>query len=121
MRSSSSHDPETGPHNLPISRVLSTGLLVSVALLVIGVVLTIVRPGLTVAHEASIRDIPGEIAALRPGGFFDLGLLALVATPAVGVAALLIGFIRRRMWLFALFSLLVLAVLGLSVYVGLRA
>ena len=107
--------------NRHISRVLTAGLLVSVALLVIGVVLTVVRPDLAAVHEASVGRIPAEIAALRPGGFFDLGLLVLLATPALRVAALLAGFVQRRMWLFSLFSLIVLGVLALSAYVGLRA
>jgi uncharacterized membrane protein len=107
--------------NRKISRVLTSGLLVAVTLLLIGVVLTIARPDLEPVHTALVQDIPGEIAALRPGGFFDLGLLILLATPAVRVMALLVGFVRQRMWLFSLFSLIVLVVLALSAFIGLKA
>lgn len=104
-----------------ISRVLTAGLLVSIAFLVAGVVLTVARPGLSAVHGTSVGQIPANLADLQPGGFFDLGLLVLVATPAARVIALLVGFIHRRMWLFSLFSLIVLVVLGLSAYIGLEA
>jgi uncharacterized membrane protein len=95
--------------NQRISKVLTAGLLVSVALLLVGVVLTLARPEVSVGHGTAVGHIPANLAHLRPGGFFDLGL------------AVLAGFIQRRMWLFALCSLIVLVVLGLSVYIGLEA
>ena len=107
--------------NVTISRVLMAGLIASVAFLLIGVVLSVVRPDIVAAHHTSVRDIPGSIVALRPAGFFDLGLLLLVATPAARVVALLLGFARRRMWLFVSISLVVLAGLAASAVLGLVA
>jgi uncharacterized membrane protein len=107
--------------NQRISKVLTAGLLVSVALLLVGVVLTLARPEVSVGHGTAVGHIPANLAHLRPGGFFDLGLLVLLGTPVARVIAVLAGFIQRRMWLFALCSLIVLVVLGLSVYIGLEA
>jgi uncharacterized membrane protein len=107
--------------NLTISRVLTTGLAAAVLLLVAGVVISLARPGLPGVHQTSVRGIPGAIAGLRPAGFFDLGLLLLVATPIARVVALLAGFTRRKMWLFSLISLLVLAGLAASAVLGLVA
>ena len=104
---------------LTIPRVLLGGLVTAVVLLLAGVVLTVARPGLVPVHDASIAGIPGAIRALQPGGFFDLGLLVLLATPVVRVMALLISFGRRRMWLFSAFCLIVLAALAVSVVLGL--
>lgn len=107
--------------NRRISRLLSIGLALSVALLLVGTVLTVARPGTAAIHATSLADIPAAVAALEPGGFFDLGLLILVLNPVARVVALTVGFARRRMWLFSAFSVVVLAVLGLSAYVGLIA
>lgn len=107
--------------NHTISRVLLIGLIAAILLLLAGAVLTIARPGLEPVRETRISDIPGAVGALEPGGFFDLGLLLLLATPIARVVALLIGFARRRMWLFSGFSAVVLAALALSIFLGLRA
>ena len=104
-----------------VSRVLTTGLLACLALLLVGVALTIARPDIGAVHIASIGDMPGDVAAGRPPGFFTLGLFVLLVTPALRVVALLIGFAQRRMWLFALFAVIVLVVLALSAFLGLRA
>ena len=106
--------------NITISRVLTVGLLAAVALLVVGVILALARPGVAVPHVTAVQDVPGELARLQPGGFFELGLLVLLATPFARVVALGIAFARRRWWLFAGIStvvavlLIVGAVLGLS-------
>jgi uncharacterized membrane protein len=106
--------------NVTISRVLVIGLLAAVTLLLVGVVRTIARPGLAPVHETSVQDIPRAVAALEPAGFFDLGLLLLLATPIARVVALLLGFVRRKMWLFSGFSVIVLAALAVSAFFGLR-
>jgi uncharacterized membrane protein YfcA/uncharacterized membrane protein len=107
--------------NHAIARVLRVGLFVSVGILFVGVVLAFARPGLSAVHVASIGSIPAEVGALHAGGFFTLGLLVLLATPIVRVAALLIGFLRKRMLLFVACTVVVLALLGLSLYLGLEA
>ena len=85
-----------------------------------GAVLTAARPGLTAIHETSVADIPRALAHLEPSGFFDLGLLLLLATPVARVIALLFGFARERKWLLSSFSLIVLVALAFSAYLGLR-
>lgn len=105
--------------NRAVSRMLSIGLLLTVVLLLAGVVVMLVRPDLPLLHEASIADMPRALAALEPGGFFELGLLVLVATPVARVVALGVGFTRRREWMFVGFSAFVLAVLVLGAILGL--
>lgn len=114
------HHEETGL-NIVISRVLVIGLIVSIVLLLVGVVLTVLRPGMAVQHEVSLKGLPRALAGLEPGAYFDLGLLVLLATPAARVAALLVAYTRRRLWFFSACSLIVLIVLGLSAFLGLRA
>jgi uncharacterized membrane protein len=105
--------------NVTISRVLVIGLASAIALLVVGIVLVLVRPGLTVNHETSVAHIPRALWRLEPGGFFGLGLAVLLATPFARVAALFLAYTRRRQWIFAGISAFVLGVLVLSGYLGL--
>ena len=106
--------------NVVIANLLRIGLLLAVLLLMVGVVLGALGQGTPVPRHTSISGIPGAVGHLEAGGFFSLGLLVLLLTPAARVAALLIAFVRERAWLFASFSLLVLTVLVLSGVLGLR-
>jgi uncharacterized membrane protein len=105
--------------NSLISRVLIVGLLTAIALLIVGVILTIARPGVPVPRTSSIAGIPAQIAALEPGGFFELGILVLLATPFARVVALGVAYGRRRQWLFTGISIVVLVMLILSAFLGL--
>jgi uncharacterized membrane protein len=105
----------------PLSRLLLAGLSLAIALMLAGAILAVVGTGTPVARESSISGLPAALAGLEPGGFFDLGLLVLLATPVARVVALLVGFARYRMWLFSGVSLVVLALLALSAFLGLRA
>ena len=107
--------------NITISRVLVVGLLAAIFLLVVGVVLTLVHSGAPVPRKTSIQGIPRALRALEPGGFFELGLLVLLATPAARVVALFLAYVRRRQWLFSGISFFVFAILALSAYLGLTA
>jgi uncharacterized membrane protein len=106
--------------NVTVSHVLAGGLVLSVVLLLIGAVLAISGRGPSVPSVTSITDMPRAIAALEPGGFLDLGLLVLLATPVARAIVLAAGFARRRSWLFFGMSTFVLALLALSAYLGLR-
>jgi uncharacterized membrane protein len=106
---------------LALSRLLLVGLSLAILLMLVGVILAEVRTGPPVARESSITALPRTLGALEAGGFFDLGLLVLLATPAARVVALLVAFTRRKLWIFSGVSLIVLAVLVLSGYLGLSA
>jgi uncharacterized membrane protein len=105
--------------NTVISRVLVVGLLAAITLLVVGVILTIARPEVPIPHSTSIKDIPAQLAALEPGGFYQLGLLVLLATPFARVVALGVAYSQRRQWLFAGISFVVMAMLILGAVLGL--
>ena len=104
--------------NVVIANLLRIGLLLAVFLLMVGLVLAALGHGTPVPRHTSISAIPRAIGHLEAGGFFSLGLLVLLITPAARVVALLIAFVRDRAWLFASFSLLVLVVLVLSGVLG---
>ncbi len=104
--------------NSAISKVLVIGLLAAVSLLVIGVILTLARPGVAAVHITSITDIPKELAAGEPGGFLQLGLLVLLLTPFARVVALGIAFAGRRQWLFTGISVFVASLLIVGTALG---
>jgi uncharacterized membrane protein len=105
----------------PLSRLLLVGLLLAILLMLVGAVLAVAGPDDPVARESSIVDLPRGLADAEPGAFFNLGLLILLATPVVRIIALVATFSRRRAWVFTCVSVVVLAVLALSVFLGLRA
>jgi uncharacterized membrane protein len=103
-----------------LARVVLAGLAVAVLLLVAGTVIAGARQDESVPRESSLRDIPRALAALEPGGFFDLGLVVLVAVPVLGVLVLGAGYARRREWPLAALSVFVAAVVLVSAFLGLR-
>jgi uncharacterized membrane protein len=102
-----------------LSQLLLIGLVLAIGLMIVGAVLAAVRGSGSVGHSSSVDDFPGLLAAGDPTGFLDLGLLVLLATPAARVLALLVAFARRREWLFAGISAVVVAILALSAVLGL--
>jgi len=105
--------------NRTISVVLVAGLVVSILLMLAGAGLALAGRGPSPPTATSVTDIPRALAGLEPGGFLDLGLLVLLATPVARVIALAVGFGRRKAWVFCGISVLVFALLALSAYLGL--
>jgi uncharacterized membrane protein len=101
-------------------RVGAVGLVIVVGLLVTGGVLALVGRGPSLPTALEVSDLPRSLAELEPAGFLGLGLLVLLATPVIRVAALMIGFARAKSWVFSLMSALVLALIALSAYLGVR-
>jgi len=104
-----------------VSVLLLVGLSLAIALMLAGAGLAAAGADGGMGHASSISDIPRALAGLEPAGFVDLGLLVLLATPVARALALLIGFATRRAWLFSGISLVVLAIVALSVVIGLRS
>lgn len=106
-----------------IARVLRVGTLVSIGLLAVGVALMAATGRSPLDGTWPALDparIPGDLLALRPGGFLWLGLLTTLATPLLRVAAAVVGFLgagERRM---AGLGTAVLVVIALAVIVAQR-
>lgn len=109
------------PHRLEhaIHLTLLFGSAISAALLLIGLIerLTKGQP----PHDGPPSSVPDLIGpALRGDGsaLIDLGLIILIATPALRVAVLIIGWGHERNWRFAAVAVTVLCLLGLSLLLG---
>ena len=97
------------------SRSLAWGFRVSIALLAAGLLLSLARDE-PLSERA--EPLPEVVSLVRDGhgaGLVDLGLIAMVLTPVVTVSVLAIGFLRIGDRHYALISLVVLAILAVSV------
>ncbi len=106
-----------------VSTVLIVGVTTSAALIAAGFV-----GSLVVGWEGSLNGaVPGidatdfgtlgrNLLALRPIGLAQAGLVVLIATPVVRVAASVVGFALERDRLYAAITLVVLAILLTSLF-----
>jgi uncharacterized membrane protein len=106
-----------------IARLLTWGTRLALGLVFLGVagmVIDGVDPMAPGAQPAfSLARIPGDVMALRPGGFLWAGLTVLVALPLGRVLVSGAGFLAAGDRRLALVSLLVIAVIAVSVVAAL--
>ena len=100
-----------------VARLLSIGTVAAIGLLAIGSILLALRGGspFDTAATMDLSRIPADLVAGRPDGFLWLGLIVAIATPCARVLASLAGYIRRREQAMVLISILILAVIALTV------
>jgi uncharacterized membrane protein len=70
----------------------------------------------TTASTANFSGLPARLAALEPLAITQLGLLTLLATPVVRVAASVVGFALERDRLYMTITLAVLLILLTSIF-----
>jgi uncharacterized membrane protein len=125
-------DPAAIRMELVISYLLRGGVIVSVALIVLGVVVMFVRhpeyftskteldrlvsPGAAFPH--TLTDVAASLREFRGRGIVTLGLLVLIATPVLRVAASVVLFAIQRDWTYSLITAVVLSLLVLSLVLG---
>jgi uncharacterized membrane protein len=117
---------------LAISALLRVGVIVSLAIIVAGTILSFVHHPTYVSSAAELARLtkPGAafphtlaqvLAGLREGrgqAVVVLGLLVLIATPVARVAVSILGFFYQRDRAFVIFTSVVLALLLLSFWLG---
>lgn len=114
-----------------ISRLLRTGVVLSLLLLVGGLVLTFIRHPGYLSDPAEYRkllrngDFPhtlsavwSELCSLRGRAVMTLGLLVLIATPVLRVIASVVLFALQRDWRYVGITSTVLAVLLTAFLLG---
>jgi uncharacterized membrane protein len=109
---------------LIISNVLRGGVLLSAGIILLGVILFYIgwlRAG-SGAHEGafphSLAGVGQGLAQGDPLAIIALGLLVLLATPVLRVAVSVVTFALERDWRYTAITLLVLAILVLSFFLG---
>ena len=129
--------PDAGPDHvrkveLVISTLLREGVITSLAIVVVGLVLSFVHhpaylsshsqlkqittPGRFVPH--SIGEVVSGVVQLKGEAIIALGLLLLIATPVLRVAVSIVVFLIERDWIFVALTGFVLAMLIFSFFLG---
>jgi uncharacterized membrane protein len=113
----------TGSLEVAVAHVLQLGTYAAVALVAVGTVLLIVagHSPLEGGPALTADRILGDIVALEPAGFLWLGILGVLATPALRVLRALLGFARRGERGMVGTSVAVLVVIAVGVVVGVMA
>jgi uncharacterized membrane protein len=104
--------------NDAVHQILVIGLAISTVLLVAGLALELIENKQLPNEVLSVDQALQRTLQLRPSGFLSLGLLALMFTPIVRVIGSVIVFIWERDRRYTLITLVVLAVMTISVLVG---
>lgn len=102
-------------------RELRAGIVLSIALLLFGLSLAVVRGSafdLLSGTPVDLSTLAARLAELDPTAFVLLGFLTLIATPIGRVVASLVGFANARDGAFVVLTASVLGILALSVAVG---
>ena len=108
--------------DLFISNILRGGVLLSAAIIIIGVVMFYVRYAM---HVADTHSFPHSLGAVISGiaqgdarSVIVLGLLVLLMTPVLRVAVSIVAFAVERDWRYVVITAIVLFVLLLSFFLG---
>ena len=102
------------------ARALTLGTLVSAVFFAVGLVLAVLGADGAVGNPLRLDEVLASAAAMRPWGWSVLGVVAILATPPLGlvVSALELRHLQPRT---ALLALAVLGVLGIAGAVALIA
>ena len=105
--------------NTAVSGALAVGVVISLALMLVAVVMAVLQPDRLSDQVMPLNQLPAALIEGSPMAFFGLGILVLLVTPPLRELVLLIGYARQRRWLFVIIAIVVLAILGLSVFLSL--
>jgi uncharacterized membrane protein len=101
-----------------VHQMLVIGLILSTALMLVGLGLDLALGREVPAAVPDFGDIFNRVIALRPSGFLALGLLVLIATPILRVVGSIFAFLYERDWRYAGITLLVLGIVMVSLILG---
>jgi uncharacterized membrane protein len=104
-----------------VARVLQGGVLVSAVLVIVGVAWWAVtgRTGYAYGvYPMTVHRAVRDALAGRPLAVVQCGLLALILTPVIRVAASVVVFARQRDRIFTIITLVVLALLLTGIFAG---
>ena len=139
--SSLSYHPGTTPHtqseeilaaegprarfsmNTVIGWILQVGVLISAGVICSGIILLLVHPGHGSSQQLfvfphTLSEVGNGLLALHPQAFIALGLLLLIATPVVRVAASIFAFALEHDRRYVAITLVVLTILLVSFLLG---
>jgi uncharacterized membrane protein len=98
---------------------LLTGLTVSVAVMLLGLVFVGVRGG-HASHVIALANIVGDLRRGDAPAMLDAGILLLFATPILGIIVAGLRFVAERDRAFIAITILLLCLLALGILLALR-
>ena len=106
-----------------IGWILQVGVILSASVIVLGILMLPLRPGglspqRVLAFPQTLSQVWAGLLILRPQAVITLGLLLLIATPVVRVAASVVAFVLERDRRYVIITLIVLALLLFSLFFG---
>lgn len=104
--------------NALVHWLLIIGLTAAAVLMVTGVLLGLVTGRGLPEAMVPLSELSAELLLFTPAAFLSLGLLTLIATPILRVAGSILGFAIERDWRYTLITLVVLAIVLLSIFLG---
>lgn len=104
--------------DLVVRRTLVASLAVGLALLLVGVALALLGRGEIPREVDGLRDALHSARELQAEGFCVLGILVVILTPFVRVLGSVVAFAHERDWRFVAVTLAVLAVMVVTVRLG---
>lgn len=102
------------------STVLTWGFRMSAALIVIGIVRSLIGNQPLDSHLATPRELVDGMRTASAGSFLALGIIVMILTPLVSCLTIAITFFQRHDARYGRVTLLVLVILGLSLALSLR-
>jgi len=107
---------------LAISQVLRGGVVISAAIILLGVVWFYLQMAITghatLTYPHSLVEVAQQLAEGDPLSLVALGLLILLLTPILRVAISIVIFALERDWLYTVITLIVLLILLVSLLLG---
>lgn len=100
--------------------VMAAVLVLAVLLLAAGLLVAVARGFPPDVDDTRPAAVLSGLPSAEPAALLATGIVLLLSTPMVRLAVLAVAFARRREWLFALLTALVLAELGVSAVVAAR-
>jgi uncharacterized membrane protein len=111
-----------------IGNLLRAGVIIAASVVLLGGIVYLIRHGgetpeyrVFIGAPADLRGVSGIVAdalTFSGRGIIQLGLLLLVATPVARVIFSVVAFALQGDWTYVIITLIVLAVLGLSLFGG---
>ncbi len=110
-----------------IGWVLRTGVMLSIAIVIVGGTLYLCRHGHDIANYSTFKGMPdfvklsgiiNGILTFRGRAIIQGGIILLIATPIIRVAFSAVGFVFERDYLYTCISLLVLLIIFMSMLSG---
>ncbi len=119
FRAAPSGQSDLDPLYRTLGFVLTWGFRLTASLLALGLILAAIQDDDLSEEAESLPNIAEHLLDGDSGALVDLAIVAMVLTPVVAVVVVAVGFLRLGDRRYALASLFVLGVLGVSIAISL--